>query len=164
MKTRKKVTIVVAFALMAMIARPQIMFAQAPPTPIRGSWDAVKTVPSGDKVAVRLRSGQTLNGWIISASDTVLTLELRKNSIDVNRGDVLRVYKVVKRSRIKGVLLGLLIGTSVGALLGNLVEPEHTDDPGLATVGLGLLGGLIGTGVGAAISFRTKRLLIYETN
>jgi hypothetical protein len=113
---------------------------------------------------VRLRSGQTLNGWIISASDTVLTLELRKNSIDVNRGDVLRVYKVVKRSRIKGVLLGLLIGTSVGALLGNLVEPEHTDDPGLATVGLGLLGGLIGTGVGAAISFRTKRLLIYETN
>jgi len=164
MKTRKKVAIVVAFALMAMITRPQIMFAQAPPTPIKGSWDAVKAVPPGEKVAVRLRNGKTLNGWMTSASDTVLTLELRKNSTDVNRGDVLGVYKVVKRSRIKGVLLGFLIGASVGALVGNLVEKDGTDDPGLAAVALGFLGGMIGTGTGAAISFRTKRLLIYETN
>jgi hypothetical protein len=58
----------------------------------------------------------------------------------------------------------LLIGIGVGALLGNLAEPDHTDDPGLATVGLGLFGGIIGTGMGLAISGRTKRLLIYETN
>lgn len=164
MKTRKKVAIVVAFALMAMIAKPQIMFAQAPPTPIKGSWDAVKAVPPGEKVAVRLRSGQTLTGRMVSASDTVLTLEHRKNSADVNRGDVLRVYKVVKRSRIKGVLLGLLIGTTVGALVGQLTEKEGTDDPGLLAVVFGLLGGLIGTGTGAAISSFTRRLLIYETN
>ena len=163
MKTRKKVAIVVAFALIAMIARPQLIFAQAPPTPIRGSWDAVKTVPSGDKVAVRLRNGQTLNGWMISASDTVLTLERKKNTTDVNRGDVLRVYRVVKKSGEKGILLGLLTGTGVGVLLGAIAEGDNTEDPGMAAAILGLFGALIGTSIGAVISGRTQRLLIYET-
>lgn len=163
MKTRKKVAIVVAFALIAMIARPQIIFAQATPTPIRGSWDSVKAVPPGDQVSVRLRNGQKLNGWMISASDTVLTLERRNKTTDVNRGDVLKVYRVVQKSGTKGVLLGLGIGTGVGVLLGALAEPETTDDPGLAAFILGILGAGIGSGIGAAISGRTKRLLIYET-
>ncbi len=164
MKTRKKGAIVIAFALIAMIARLQLTFAQATPTPIKGSWEGIKAVPPGDEVAVRLRNGQTLKGRLISVSDTALTIERRKNSTDVNRGDALRVHHLVKKSKTKGILLGLLIGMGVGALLGNLTEPDHTDDPGLATVGLGLLGGIIGTGMGLAISGRTKRLLIYETN
>ena len=164
MKTRKKVSIVVAFALIVMIARPQIMFAQAPPTPIRGSWDAVKAVPPGDQVVARLRNGKTLNGWMISASDTVLTLERRKNATDLNRGDVLRVYRVVKKSDNKGAPLGFLIGAGVGGLLGKLAESESTDDPGLAAIVFGFLGALIGVGMGDAISGRTQRLLIYETS
>jgi hypothetical protein len=163
MNTRTKVGKVVAFALIALIARPQIMFAQAPGAPIRGSWDAVKAVPPGDQVVARLRNGQTMKGWMISASDTVLTLEGRKNTTDVNRGDVLKVYRVVKKSDTKGVLLGLGIGTGVGVLLGALAEPENSDDPGLAALILGLLGAGIGSGMGAAISGRTKRMLIYET-
>ena len=163
MKAGKKCVIVVGFALIAMIARPQIIFAQAIGAPIRGSWDAVKAVPPGDQVVARLRNGRTLNGWMISASDTVLTLEQRKNTTDVNRGDVLRVYRVVKKSDEKGALLGFLIGTGVGVLVGKLAEPEYTDDPGLAAVIFGFLGALIGGGMGAAISGRTQRLLIYET-
>jgi hypothetical protein len=163
MKTRKTAAIAVAFALMAMIARPQIIFAQAPPTPIKGSWDAVKAIPPGDKVAVRLRNGQTLKGKLISASDTLLTLEHRKNSTDVNRGDVLRVYRVVKMSKTVGVILGLLIGTGVGALVGQLTEKEGTDDPGLAAAVLGFLGALVGSGMGLAISSFTRKVLIYET-
>jgi hypothetical protein len=163
MKTRKKVAKVVAFALIAMIARPQIMFAQAPGAPIKGSWDAVKAIPPGDQILARLRNGQTLKGWMISASDTVLTLERRKNTTDLNRGDVLKVYRVVQKSDTKGVLLGLGIGMGVGVLLGALAEPDSTDDPGLAAAILGLLGAGIGSGMGAAISGRTKRLLIYET-
>jgi hypothetical protein len=163
MKTRKKVAKVVAFALIAMIARPQIISAQAPGAPTRGSWDLVKAVPPGDKVVARLRNGQTLNGRMISASDTVLTLERRKNTTDVNRGDVLKVYQVVKKSHTKGVLLGLGIGIGVGVLLGTLAEPENPEDPGLEPAIIGFLGALIGAGMGAAISGRTKRLLIYET-
>jgi hypothetical protein len=163
MKTRKKVAIVVAFALIVMISRPQVAFTQAPTAPIRGSWDAVKAVPPGDQVVARLRNGRSLNGWMISASDTVLTLERRNNATDVNRGDLLRVYRVVSKSDTKGVLLGLGIGMGVGVLLGALAEGESTDDPGMAAALLGVLGAGIGSGMGAAISGSTKRLLIYET-
>ena len=139
------------------------MFAQAPPTPIKGSWDAVKAIPPGDKVSVRLRSGQTLIGWMVSASDTVLTLEPRKNSSDVNRGDVLKVHQFVKKAPTKGCLIGLLIGTGVGALLGHLAEPEYSDDPGLAAVIFGMLGAMVGSGTGLVIGSRTRKVLIYET-
>jgi small nuclear ribonucleoprotein (snRNP)-like protein len=163
MKTRKKGAIVVTFALMAMMARPQIMSAQAPPTPTRGSWDAVKAVPPGDKVVVSLRNGQTLNGLLISVSDTVLTLERRKKTTDVNRGDALRVYRVLKKSNTKGFLLGLLIGAGVGALVGQLAVGDSGEDPGSGAFVVGLLGAMIGGGAGAVISGRTRQLLIYET-
>jgi hypothetical protein len=76
---------------------------------------------------------------------------------------VLKVYRLFKKSDTKGVFLGLGIGMGVGVLLGALAEPETTDDPGLTAVVLGLLGAVIGTGIGAAISGRTQRQLIYET-
>jgi len=164
MKLRNKSAIAVAFALMALIARPQIIFAQTLPAPIKGSWDEVKAIPPGEKVIVRLRNKQTLNGWMIGASDTVLTLELRKKSRDVARGDVLKVHRVVKKSNTIPFLIGIGIGIGVGAAVGEAIEPEGTDDPGLTAVILGMLGALIGGGMGAAISGNTKRLLIYETN
>jgi hypothetical protein len=167
MKTRKISAVVVAFALIAMIARPQIIFAQAPGAPIKGSWDAVKAIPPGDQVVARLRNGQTLKGSMISALDTVLTLERRNNATDVNRGDVLRIYHVVSKSDKKGVFLGFLIGTGVGALVGVLLDKraagEGADITGLSPLVFGFLGALIGTGMGSALSGRTKRLLIYET-
>src|SRR5262245_38017902 len=106
MNIRKNGAIVVAFALMAMLAKPQVAFAQTPPAPIIGSWEGLKAIPPGDEVRVRLRNGKTLKGLMISASDTVLTLERRKNTTEVNRGDVLKVYRVVQKSATKGVLLG----------------------------------------------------------
>ena len=95
MKTRKKIAIVVAVALIAMLAKPQVAFAQTPPDPIRGSWDGLKAVPPGDELAVGLRNGQTLEGRLSSVSDTVLTLAQRNQTTDINRGDVRRVHRSV---------------------------------------------------------------------
>jgi hypothetical protein len=98
MKARHKGAISIAFALIAMIARPQIVFAQNPPAPIRGSWEGLKAIPPGDKVAVTLRNGQTLKGRLVSVSDTVLTIEKGKNTIDVTRADALKVYRGLRKS------------------------------------------------------------------
>jgi hypothetical protein len=163
MKARNKGAIAVAFALMAMIARPQIIFAQTLPAPIKGSWDEVIAIPSGEKVTVRLRNKETLNGRMIGASDTVLTVELRKKSRDVARGDVLKVYRVVPKSNIIEVLIGTAVGIGVGAAIGAAIEPEGGDDPGLTPLVFGILGALFGGGAGAVIGGKTKRLLIYET-
>ena len=98
MKIGKKRAVTVALVLMALLAKPQIMFAQAPTTPIRGSWEGLKAVPPGDEVSVRLRNGQKLKGRLISVSDTTLTLAHGNITTDVTRGDALRVQRVVPKS------------------------------------------------------------------
>src|SRR5262245_47862345 len=163
MKLRNKSAIAIAFALTALIARPQIIFAQTLPAPIRGSWDEVKAIPYGEKVIVSLRNKQTLNGRMIGASDTVLTIGLRKKSLDIDRGDALKVYRVVEKSNTKGILIGIGIGIVAGAAIGAASDPGGTDDPGAMPVIFGILGGFFGVGIGAVISGKTKRLLIYET-
>ena len=107
MKTRKKSSIVVAFALMAMLARPQLAFAQVTTDPIIGSWEGLKAIPPGDKVEVDLRNGQTLKGKLISVSDTVLTIERGKGTTDVTRGDTLRVFRRISKSPKRATLMGL---------------------------------------------------------
>ncbi len=107
MKTRKKGAIVVAFALMAMLAKPQFAFAQVTPAPIIGSWEVLKAIPPGDEVRVRLRNGQTLKGRLISVSDTALTLARGDITTDVTRGDALRVHRVISKSAKRATLIGL---------------------------------------------------------
>ncbi len=116
MKTRKKGAIVVAFALMAMLAKPQFAFAQVTPAPIIGSWEVLKAIPPGDEVRVRLRNGQTLKGRLISVSDTALTLARGDITTDVTRGDALRVHRVISKSAKRATLIGLGIGAGVGGL------------------------------------------------
>jgi hypothetical protein len=151
MKIRKKVAIVVAFALMAMMARPQIMFAQAPGAPIRGSWEGIKAVPPGDEVAVRLRNGQTLKGRLVSVSDTALAIEDGANTTDVTRGDALRVHRVISKSSKRATMIGLGIGVAVG-LIGSVVAAKSGGGEGDADL-LAPICGAIGAGSGSLIGY-----------
>ena len=165
MKTRKKSSIVIAFALMAMLARPQLTFAQVTTDPIIGSWEGLKAVPPGDKVEVDLRNGQTLKGKLISISDTVLTIERGKRTTDVTRVDTLRVHRVVSKSSKRATLIGLGIGAGVG-LIGSVAAAKSGGGEGDADLGAVIVGA-IGAGAGALIGYivgsRNQRSLIYET-
>src|SRR6266498_2398335 len=142
MKTRKKGAIVVAFALMAMLAKPQFAFAQVTPAPIIGSWEVLKAIPPGDEVRVRLRNGQTLKGRLISVSDTALTLARGDITTDVTRGDALRVHRVISKSAKRATLIGLGIGA------------------GLVAVVAGAGGGAL---IGYIMGSRKQNALVYET-
>jgi hypothetical protein len=165
MKTRKKSAIFVAFALMAMFAKPQIAFAQVTPNPIRGSWEGIKTVPPGDEVVAHLRNGQALKGKLINISDTALTIEQAQRATDITRGDTLRVYRVVSKSSKRATLIGMGIGAGLGVAA---AVAAAKDGPGEAEAGIAALfiGG-IGAGAGALIGYivgsRRHRALIYET-
>jgi len=165
MKTRKKTAIIVAFALMAMLAKPQIAFAQVTPDQIRGSWEGIKAVPPGDEVAVRLRNGQTLKGRLISVSDTALTIAQGKNTTDVSRGDALRVHRVISKSAKRAALIGLGIGAGVG-MFGSVAVAKSGGGEGDADL-WALIAGTIGAGVGALTGYivgsRKHQALIYET-
>ena len=169
MKTRKKTTIIVAFALMAILAKQQIAFAQVTPTPIRGSWEGLKAVPPGDEVSVQLRNGQKLKGRLISVSDTALTLARGNITTDVTRGDALRVHRVISKSTKRATLIGLGIGIGIGfagtAIFANTGgRGGEADLYGLVAVVSGATAGtLIGYLVGRQSSKRNQRALIYET-
>jgi len=168
MKTRKKTTIIVAFALMAILAKQQIAFAQVTPTPIRGSWEGLKAVPPGDEVSVQLRNGQKLKGRLISVSDTALTLARGNITTDVTRGDALRVHRVISKSAKRATLIGLGIGAGVGGLGSGVAaaSASGSGDPGEYGLAV-LIYGMIGAGVGALTGYivgsRKHRALIYET-
>jgi hypothetical protein len=165
MKTRKTGAIVIAFALMAILAKPQIAFAQVTSDPIIGSWEGIKAVPPGDEVAVRLRNGQTLKGRLISVSDTALTLAQGKNTTDVSRGDALRVHRVISKSAKRATLIGLGIGAGVG-MIGAVAVAKSGGGEGDADLAA-LIYGTIGAGVGALTGYivgsRKHQALIYGT-
>jgi outer membrane lipoprotein SlyB len=165
MRTRKKSAIVVAFALMAMLANPQIAFAQITPNPIKGSWEGIKAIPPGDEVVVRLRNGQTLKGNLINISDTALTIEQAQRATDISRSDALRVHRVVSKSSKRATLIGLGIGAAIG-LIGSVATAKSGEGEGDADLGA-LIAGTIGAGAGALIGYivgsRKQRALIYET-
>jgi hypothetical protein len=168
MNTRKIGAIVVVFALMAMLAKPQAAFAQAQPTPIVGSWEGLKAVPPGDEVRVRLRKGQTLKGRLISVSDTALTLARGDITTDVTRGDALRVYRVITKSAKKATLIGLGIGAGVGGIGSGVSAASASGSGEAGEYGLAvLIFAAMGAGVGALIGYiagsRKHRTLIYET-
>jgi hypothetical protein len=165
MKTRKISAVVVAFALMAALAKPQITFAQVTPAPIRGSWEGLKAIPPGDEVSVRLRNGQKLNGRLISVSDTALTLANGNITTDVTRGDALRVHRVISKSAKRSALIGLGIGAGTG--LGGAAIFAHTGGRGGEADLWALVAVVAGSGGGALIWYimgsRKQKALVYET-
>jgi hypothetical protein len=168
MKTRKISAVVITFALMAALAKPQITFAQVTPAPIRGSWEGLKAVPPGDEVSVRLRNGQKLKGRLISVSDTALTLAHGNITTDVTRVDALRVHRVISKSAKRATLIGLGIGAGVGGLGSGVAAATASGSGEPGEYGLAvLIYGVIGAGVGALIGYiagsRKHRALIYET-
>jgi len=165
MKTRKMSAVVVAFALTAVLAKPQITFAQVTPAPIRGSWEGLKAVPPGDEVSVRLRNGQKLKGRLISVSDTALTLAHGNITTDVTRGDALRVHRVISKSAKRAALIGLGIGAGAG--LGGTAIFAHTGDRGgeADLYGLVIMVACAGGGalIGYIIGSHKQKALVYET-
>jgi hypothetical protein len=165
MKTRKISAVVVAFALMAVLTKPQITFAQVTPTPIIGSWEGLKAVPPGDEVSVQLRNGQKLKGRLISVSDTALTLARGNTTTDVSRGDSLRVHRVISKSAKRAALIGLGIGAGTG--LGGTAIYAHSGGRGGEADLWALVAVVAGAGGGALIGYimgsRKQKALVYET-
>lgn len=162
----KKVTIVFALVLIALLVKPQVGLAQTTLNPIRGSWEGLKTIPPGDELVVDLRNGQTLKGRLSSVSDTTMTLVQGKNTTDANRGDVLRVHRVISKSAKRATMIGLGIGVGVG-LTAAVAAAKSGPGEGDADLGA-LIAGTIGAGAGSLVGYiigsRKQRALIYESN
>jgi small nuclear ribonucleoprotein (snRNP)-like protein len=126
------------------------------------AWENVKAISPGTKLEVALRSGETLKGELVDASDLMLTLSRNEKSINIERKNVFRVYRQGKRSIKRNVLIGAGVGGGAGVGAGIAIfsggDFNYSVMPALGFVGAG-----IGAGVGALLGTRRSRpTLIYE--
>lgn len=145
-----------------MLAQSPVALAQESSAP--QDWTAVKSVPAGDELIIRLKNRKTVRGKLKDASDTELILLNKKKEITVMRQDVFQVHRVLgKAAKGKYSLIGAGAGAAAGAGIGSIKGSTVGDDGGVF-VGLGMaigagVGALAGLGIGIS---KRKRVLIYQ--
>jgi hypothetical protein len=133
-----------------------------------GDWSAINSVPSGDKLSVKLKNGQTVEGKLASFSNDAVSLSVNGKSMDLKRDEVLSVHHVIGKSATKATLIGLAVGAGGGTAIGlagsggndSFDKIDHAATAGLAVIGAG-----VGATVGYLIGRKNKkRVLIYQAN
>jgi hypothetical protein len=129
-----------------------------------GDWSALKAVAAGSKLAVKLKSGKTVEGRLTGMSDAALSLTVNDRPTDIKAEEVQRVYRVGGSSAAKGALIGLAAGAGAGAAVGASGGDEgFGPSNGVFAAGFAVLGGGAGALAGYAIGrSKRKRVLIYE--
>jgi len=162
-----KRTIVINILLLAVLSAPQAVLAQARSGSNR-DWAVVMAVQPGEKLAIKLKNGRTVEGKLSSVSETGLALASGGKTAEIQREDAQQVYRIAGASPGRPTLIGTAIGAAGGAGLGATAggcrpgeficfDRSRTIPVG-AVVGAGG-GALIGFSIGKA---RHKRTLIYE--
>ena len=133
-----------------------------------GDWSAINSVPSGDKLSVKLKNGQTVEGKLASFSNDAVSLSVKGKSVDVKRDEVRSVYHVTGNSATKATLIGLAVGAGGGTAIG-LAGSSGNDGfdkiDHAATAGLAVIGAAAGATVGYLIGRKSrKRVLIYQAS
>ena len=156
----------VVLALLTAFSHSPITTAQ---TTTNRDWAAVVAQPQGTKLLIKLKTGKTIEGRVTGVSDTALQLTKGNSRIDLDRGDIKKVWRVGGRQTGKSTLMGLGIGAGAGAAIGAVVAasdgPAESGEGHLPIAHLGAAGAIIGTVSGVITGlFVRKKVLIYEAN
>ena len=134
----------------------------------QGGWDRVQRLAQGESVEVLLQGSESVTGTMERVSSDYLTVARQDGSTQVARWAVRRVWTVEKRSRLRRVILGAVIGFAGGCTLGAARAGYMTDmnNPPASTraqvcLGIGAITGGVGAGIGAALP-SAKRTLVYR--
>lgn len=132
------------------------------PRPV-ADWSAVKAIPAGEKIVLRMKDGTRYEGTFESATDLVVNIVRNGRSASFERERIRRVSQKGGTSRTNGALLGLVIGGGGGAIGGGGLSEAYDD--GLAAIVVPVfaaIGAGIGAGIGAAFGKGKKDVTIYE--
>src|ERR1043165_8156792 len=76
-------------------------------TQASGDWSAINSVPSGDRLLIKLKNGQSVEGKFASSSNDAVSLSVKGKSMDVKRDEVRSVYHITGNSATRATLIGL---------------------------------------------------------
>jgi hypothetical protein len=130
-------------------------------------WSKVAAVAPDEKLEVKLKSGKTVKGKVSTVTDSRLTLTQSNRMIELNRDEILRVYRVGGKSGMSPTLIGAGVGAGVGAAAGGVILAVNEGEDDETVPGL-ILSAMVGAGIGALTGFlsgkaRKNRVLIYES-
>ena len=135
----------------------------------RNDWTMVQQLKPGDKLGIRLKSGETVKGVFSASTETTLSVSAKTGTKEVDRNDIKTVHRVSGKSIGTYTLIGTGIGATAGAVTGastgdNCSSGAHCPlgRANLALVGAGIFA-IIGTGLGLILGLSGHHGdLIYE--
>jgi hypothetical protein len=160
MKTRIFSLLIVAALLGAQLPTA---FAQTSQPP-GGNWSAVQAMATDERLIVRQKDGKRIEGKMIEASETNLTLSRNNKVVNISRDSIQQIQHVRgKAAKTKWALIGAGIGGAAGAGIGAAKASSIIDDGEIYV----LAGAVIGAGAGAVGgalfgASRRQRTVIYE--
>ncbi len=149
------------FFAVALAHAPSAALAQTAQT--RGDWSAVQALSPGQKISVRTKDGDRLDGRFESASDILIIFERRGRKVSLARDSIHLVQLDRGKSRTRGLLIGLAVGGGVGfAVGGGLYFPHRDDIIGSVVPAFTALGAGVGAAIGGGFGKGNKNETIYE--
>ena len=114
-------------------------------------WSTVQSMPVDERLIVKQKDGKTIEGKMIEANDSNLTISRSGKVVNISRDSIQQIQHVKgKAAKGKWALIGSGVGAGTGALIGaTKVSPDHDDSEVWVPVGaifgagFGALGGLI---------------------
>ncbi|HEV2834632.1 MAG TPA: hypothetical protein VGW58_04895 [Pyrinomonadaceae bacterium] len=159
---RKSIPLVLVFVLLATYA--PLAFAQQSGS--TRDWSSVQQLKTNEQLIVKQKSGKDLEGVMIEATDSTLTIDRKGKPVAIPRADVRQVLVIEgKANKAKWALIGAGIGAGAGTGIGATKYRSDRDDYGIYIY----MGTFIGTGVGAVSGLlfgqtRRKRTIVYTTD
>jgi hypothetical protein len=145
-----------------LMAQSSVAFVQA-----QGSvrdWSAVQGIGTDERLIVKQKDGKTIEGRMIEATETSLTLSRNNKVVNIPRDSIRQIHHSKgKAAKGKWALIGAEIGGAAGAGIGaTRVSADRDDSEIWLPVGLAF-----GAGAGAVTGLlfgatQRKRTLIYE--
>jgi len=129
-------------------------------------WSSLQRLARDSKVAVKLKTGQKVEGRFASVSDSSLTLVANSGSVDLKREDIASIYEIKRKSATKSTMIGLGLGAGAGAALGAAAAASDNGDfdklDQAVLGGVIVIGALAGTVTGYFLGRRSKKVLVYQ--
>jgi hypothetical protein len=156
--TMKPLKRLLAIGLILLLT-PSLLFAQKN----LSDWANVEKLKSGTKVTVSTKKGREFTGEMRRSTDDSLFVEVGlpvhgTRIISLAREEIAQVR--IWKSRVVLQILGAAIGMGAGIAIGSAFDHPFSDDPGLAKLLGGGLGGLAGAAVGGRIPRKSKRVYL----
>lgn len=148
---------------------PFILVASQAASGQPGAWDQAQALPPGTKIELFLTTDKTVVGTLSEVSPDSLTLTRKRDSVQVAKSDIRRIWVLGKGSRLKNAgiagLVGFAVGCPIGAAkagyLSDMNNPRFGTRAGFCA-GIGGVAGGIAAGVTAALP-ATRRTLVYRS-